>query len=408
MKRKTFAIVGASLAGAHAAHQLRRDGFDGRIVLIGAERHLPYDRPPLSKSVLVGEAEPATTALWSESDYAEADIDVLLATRVTRIRPAERVVELDNGLDMVADQILLCTGSYPRKLRIPGLEQQGVFALRTLDDSVRLHGALLPGASVVVIGFGFIGAEVAAAAVKRGCEVKLVEAAALPMQRVLGSEVAQRYCDLHREHGVDIHLNAAVGKVRGNGRCQSVVLANGCELPADVVVYGVGASPSTELAETAGIEVDNGVVVDARCQTSIDGIFACGDVAIRPSTFSTGNIRLETWQNAYRQGMAAAKAMLGSKEPFDELPWFWTDQYDVKMQLAGLCYPSDEVIWRGAQDSFDCLVFYISESRVRAVLGFNRPRDVRAVMHLIRKQVPVNSAELGDEWSNLTGLSSCL
>jgi 3-phenylpropionate/trans-cinnamate dioxygenase ferredoxin reductase subunit len=405
MPKRTFAIVGASLAGAHAAHQMRREGFDGRVVLIGAEPHLPYDRPPLSKEVLLGKTEPATTALWTQADYTQAEIDVLLATRVTRIRPAERVLELDGHPDLSVDGILLATGSHARKLPIPGLDQLGVHTLRTLDDALRVRDALQPGANVVVIGFGFIGAEVAAAAVQRGCTVTLVEAAALPMQRVLGAEAGQLYCELHTNNGVDVRLNAIVKEIRGDGNCRAVVLADGGELPADVVVYGVGAAATSELAEAAGIEVANGIVVDAQCRTSIEGIWACGDVAARPSSFAAGgNIRLESWQNAHRQAVAAVKSMLGSDQAFDDLPWFWTDQYDVKMQLAGLPSPNDTVVWRGHPGAFDCTAFYVSDGLLKAVVGMNRPREVRPAMDLIRNRVPVNPAELADESVNLRAL----
>ena len=396
MALKTFAIVGASLAGAHAAHQLRKEGFDGRILLIGAETHLPYDRPPLSKGVLLGTVEPAATALWSQADHAQADIEVMLATRVTRIRPTQRALELDDDSDIMVDRILLCTGAHPRTLAVPGLELSGVHPLRTLEDAVLIRDALQPGARVVVIGFGFIGAEVAAAAAIRGCRVTLLEAAALPMQRVLGATVGQRYCDLHKEHGVEVRLSSGVTEIRGKDHCRAVVLTDGNETPADVVVYGVGVTPSTELAEAAGINVANGIVVDAHCRTSIDGVFACGDVAARPSSFATANIRIESWQNAYKQGVAAAKSMLGSNEPFDDLPWFWTDQYDVKMQMAGLPSPTDETIWRPAPNGRDGVALYVSEGLCRAVVGFNRPREVRAGTELIRRRVPINRAALAD------------
>jgi len=405
MARKTFAIVGASLAGGHAAHQLRKDGFDGQILLIGAEHHPPYDRPPLSKAILLGEVEPPSTALWSEDDYVQAEIDVVLGTRVTRIDAAGRALEFENGRGATVDRILLCTGSSPRRPPVPGLDLPGVHTVRTLEDAVSVRDALLPGTEVIVIGFGFIGAEVAAAAAARGCKVTLVETAALPMQRVLGPDAARLYCALHERHGVTVRLNTGVAEVRGAGRCSTVVLTDGRELRADLVVYGVGAAASTELAESAGIACGAGILVDAQCRTSNSEVFACGDVASRPSSFASGHIRLESWQNAYKQAVAAAKSMLGSTEPYDELPWFWSDQYDVKMQMAGLPSPTDEVVWRGAPDSPSRSAFYVADGRVRAVLGFNRPRDVRSGTDLIRQGVVVDKARLADESVDLRSLA---
>lgn len=407
----TFAIVGASLAGAHAAHQLRKDGFDGRVVLIGAEPHLPYDRPPLSKGVLLGETEPEATALWAEADFAAADIELVLGARATRIRTVERLLELDGGAadggrSLPVDKILLCTGVTARRPTIPGMNLPNVTALRTLDDALRLREQLQPGARVVVIGFGFIGAEVAAAAAALGSQVSLLESAALPLQRVLGPQIGGRYRDLHLEHGVDVRLGAQVAELRGLDRCREVVLADGAALPADLVVVGIGADPAVALAETADLATANGVLVDAHCRTSVPGIYACGDVAARPSAYASGPLRLESWQNAYRQAVAAAKSMLGSAEPFDDLPWFWTDQYDVKMQMAGLPSAACEFVWRPGQGDMDGAAFYLADGVVRAVVGFNRPRDVRAGMDLIRKGVAVRPAELADASVDLRTLAA--
>lgn len=403
---ETIAIVGASLAGANAAQMLRREGFDGRVVLIGAEPQLPYDRPPLSKELLLGEIEPAKIALFPETAYAEASIEVLTNTRVTRLRPTERLLELDNGSTLQADRVLLCTGARPRPLAIPGLNLPGVYELRTLDDALRLREALAPGARVVVIGFGFIGAEVAAAANQRGCQVTLVEVAPLPMQRVVGQELGKLFVALHQEHGVDVRLGVVVEAIHGDGHCQAVALADGTTLPADVVVCGVGVLPNVELAEAAGITVANGIVVDARCRTSLPEVFACGDVATRPSSYAGGHIRLESWQNAQNQGIAAARALLGSTAEFDDLPWFWSDQYDVRMQMAGLPDATDEVVWRGSPDGYNCTIFYLRDGTVRAAIGLSRPRDVRAAMDLIRKRTRVEPATLRDESTNLRDLSA--
>ncbi len=402
---ETYAVVGASLAGGHAAHRLRSAGFAGRLVLIGDEPHLPYERPPLSKGILTGGQDAASTTLWPEPDFHDAHIELALGTRVTALLPGERRLTLADGRSLAVDRVLLATGSRPRALPVPGAEQTGVHALRTLDDAVRLREALAPGTRVVVVGAGFIGAEVAASARARGCDVTMIEVAALPLQRVLGPEFGRLYAELHRSSGVTVRLDAAVTEIRGDGRCRAVVLADGTELPADLVVYGVGAVPASELAAVAGIETGNGVLVDHFGRTSVPNVFAAGDVAARPSSFADRPVRLETWQNAQNQAISAADAMLGSARPFDEVPWFWSDQYDVNLQIAGLPAPTDEIVWRGDRETFDCTAFYLRDGVVRGAVGLNRKRDIRAAMDLVRLGVPVSAPVLADESVDLRALS---
>jgi 3-phenylpropionate/trans-cinnamate dioxygenase ferredoxin reductase component len=392
----TFAVVGANLAGGHAAHQLRRDGFDGRIVLIGAEPHLPYERPPLSKDILTGTADPEQAAIWTERDFADAGIELALGIRVTALDPRGRALALDDGRSLTVDKVLLCTGATPRRLPIPGDGLVGVHCLRDLDDAVRLRDALAPGARVVIVGAGFIGAEVAAAAVQRGCDVSLLEVAPLPLQRVLGPEVGALYAELHRQRGVDVRLGVAVEAFEGRGACERVRLGDGAAVDADLVVCGVGASPATELAERAGVRVGNGVLVDWACRTSIENVFAAGDVACRPSSYATAPIRLESFQNAQDQGIAAARAMLGAAMVFDDVPWFWSDQYDVKLQVAGLPGADAEVIWRGDPSELRACAFYLRDGIVQGAVGLNAPRDVRGAMDLIRRRAPVDRAVLTD------------
>lgn len=394
----TYAIVGANLAGGQAAHELRRCGFDGRIVLIGAEPHLPYERPPLSKDVLLGRTEAAATRIWPEDAYPAAAIEVRLGVRATRLRPSDRRVELDDGSALTVDKVLLCTGATPRRLGIPGLDRVGVHHLRTLDDAVALRAGLTPGARVVVIGAGFIGAEVAAAAVQTGCQVTLLEAAPLPLLRVLGAELAALYSGLHRDHGVDLRVGVNVAAVIGDGSCRAVALDDDTVIDADVVVCGVGVTPATGLAADAGINVTNGVEVDWYGRTSIAEVSAAGDVAARPSSYTDVLIRLESWQNAQNQAIAAARAMVDPEAAaFDDLPWFWSDQYDVRLQLAGFPRPDDTVIWRGDPASYQAAAFYLRNGIVAAVVGLNRPRDVRAGMTLITSRAAVQAQALADE-----------
>lgn len=400
----TIAIVGASLAGGQAALSLRQKGFAGRIVLVGGEPHPPYERPPLSKEVLMGEAEPSTTQLVPPERYAEADIELVLGVRATALLPAERSIVLDDGRSLVVDSLLLTTGARPRSVSLPGRDLGGVHELRTVDQAVALRDALRPQARVVVIGAGFIGAEVAAVARARGCSVALVELAELPLHRVLGPEVGGLYAKMHRSNGVELHLNSRPVAILGDTRCTAVELDNGLVLEADVVVCGVGVSPVTELAAQAGALVDNGIVVDGQCRTTIPNVYAAGDVASRPSSFAAGQIRLESWQNAQNHAIAAAAAMLGSAVDFDELPWFWSDQYNVNLQLAGLPSGHDTVVWRGDPDAFDCAAFYLRDGLISGVVGLNRPREVRATMDLIRGRIPVEPAALSDESTDLRSL----
>ncbi|MGE0304414.1 MAG: NAD(P)/FAD-dependent oxidoreductase [Acidimicrobiia bacterium] len=386
---ETIAIVGANVAGGQAALDLRTAGFDGRVLLIGTEPSLPYERPPLSKAVLAGATAPAATEIWPRTTFDAADIDVMTGTRVNRIDPARRRVELNSGEAITADRVLLATGARPRRLQTAGVSLAGVHELRTLTDAVKLRDDLVGGVRVVVIGAGFIGAEVAATARLLGCQVTLLEQAELPLLRTLGREVAQVYVRLHRAQGVQVHLGVGVTAILGDSRCRAVELDNGLVLPAEVVVCGVGVSPRVDLAEIAGLQVSDGIVVDDRCGTSIPEVFAAGDVARRPSSYASGSIRPESWQSAQRQGAHAARCMLGGTESFDDLPWFWSDQYDVKLQVAGFPTLADEMLWRGDPDSGHAVALYLSQGVVCAAVGLNRPREVRAAMELIRSRVHV-------------------
>jgi 3-phenylpropionate/trans-cinnamate dioxygenase ferredoxin reductase subunit len=401
----TVAIVGANLAGGHVAHALRREGFDGRVVLIGAEPHLPYERPPLSKDVLIGTAEPSSTQVWPEAAYVDAAIEPVLGTRVTRIDPAARRVELATGASLTADHVVLCTGSHPRPVPV-GRRLAGMHDLRTLDDALALRAELRAGCRLVVVGAGFIGAEVAAAGIALGCDVTMIELAALPLQRVLGAEVGRLYAALHAARGVDLHLGVGVASIEGDDRCRAVVLSDGSRIETDLVVFGVGVVPAAELAEAAGIVVGNGIVVDHACRTSIPEVLAAGDVTCRPTSFAPGPIRLETWQNAQNQAIAAAKTIAGTEVRFDDVPWFWSDQYDVNLQVAGIPQPHHDVVWRGSGEGMDGVAFYLDGEVVAAAVGLNRPRDVRAAMSLVQQHRQVRRADLSDESVDLRRLPS--
>ncbi|WP_016746966.1 NAD(P)/FAD-dependent oxidoreductase [Rhizorhabdus wittichii] len=403
MTRKTFAIVGASLAGAHAAFQLRKDGFDGEILLIGDEAHLPYDRPPLSKAFLLGKAGEDALLLRQESDYSDAAITPVLSTRIASIDRSARSLETTNGRSISFDKLLICTGARARDLPFAPEAQANIHTLRSLDDAARVRAELLPGRRIVVIGFGFIGAEVAAAAQELGCAVTLVEASEAPMQRVLGSEGASRYCGLHASRGIDIRLSTSVLQIReAPDGSKLVVLSDGSELACDAVVYGIGSTPNCEFAQASGLEIANGIAVNAFCETSVEGIYAAGDVAARPTAYASGLVRLESWQNAYRQAVAAARSMLGHREAYDDIPWFWSDQYESKMQLAGLPGTHDQIVWHDqGEDGFSGTAFYFTQRRLTAVLGLNRPRDVRFGMEVVKAGGAVTPDDVRSEGFNI-------
>ena len=404
MTARSFAIVGASLAGARAAQALRRQGFDGRIHLIGAEEHAPYDRPPLSKGVLIDGLDPASTALEPEAYWADEQIELHLGRPVVALHPAERQVELAGGDRIAADRVLLTTGGRARRLPVAGADLAGVHCLRTLDDAVGIGEGLVDGAHVLVVGAGFIGAEVAAAARSRGCAVTLVEIAEVPLARVLGVEMGEFYGRVHRDRGVRLLTGVGVVELRGDTAVREAVLGDGTTIPVDLVVVGVGIEPSTELAAAIGAEVGNGIVVDEYCETTVPGVYAAGDVANHPNGILGGRVRLEHWRNAQNQAAAAASSMLGRPERFCEVPWFWSDQYELKLQVAGHPHPGDEVVRRGA-DGTAFSAFYLRDGVVRAVVGVNRPGDVRAGMDLIAHHVGVGPDLLRDEGTDLRALA---
>jgi 3-phenylpropionate/trans-cinnamate dioxygenase ferredoxin reductase component len=401
----SFAIVGAGLAGARAAQSLRKQGFDGRINLIGAEKHPPYDRPPLSKEVLGGKTSATATYLESDDYWDEQQINLLLGQPVVSLRPSERKLELADGRTLDADKVLLCTGGRPRTLNVSGSALPGVWYLRTIEDARSLREHLIAEARVVVVGAGFIGAEVAATARALGCDVTLVEIAHVPLWRALGEEVGRVYAEVHRDHGVRLMTGVGVDGIAGDFAVRQVILSDGSAIDADVVVIGVGLEPMTELATQAGAGVGNGIIVNEFCETTVPGIYAAGDVANHPNAIIGERVRLEHWQNAQNQAVAAASAMLGGREPFCEVPWFWSDQYGLNLQVAGHPHASDQIVWRGRRDPASFCAFYRKDGLVRAVLGVNRPRDIRAGMDLIARSMTVEADTLADESTDLRALA---
>ena len=345
-----FVIVGGGLAGAKAAETLREEGFDGRVVLLTEESEPPYERPPLSKGYLLGSDERDKAFVHPLEWYADNDIELRMGSRVTALHRDEHEVELDGGERIGYAKLLLATGSRPRRLEVPGADRADVRYLRELPDADHLRDVLDERHRVAVVGGGWIGLEVAAAARTHGAEVTLIEMADLPLQRVLGDEVATVFADLHREHGVELLLGTGVREIVADGdRVVALVTTDGHEVMADTVVVGVGITPRVELAEAAGLAIDNGVAVDAALRTSDPDVFAAGDVASVDHPRVGGRVRVEHWANALHGGPAAAKSMLGQEVTYDRLPYFFTDQYDLGMEYIGHAPPGgyDDVVLRG-------------------------------------------------------------
>jgi|DewCreStandDraft_1066081.scaffolds.fasta_scaffold00103_27 3-phenylpropionate/trans-cinnamate dioxygenase ferredoxin reductase subunit len=402
-QRRTVVIVGANLAGGRAAEALRQEGFDGRIFLVGAEPDPPYERPPLSKEYLRGEAPREKLFIRPDSFWREQEVELVLGVRAAAIDLQSRRVTLETGQTLQYDMLLLATGGRVRRLEVPGAHLEGVHYLRTIADSERIGAELRPGRRLVVIGAGFIGAEVAASARQKGVEVTMLEVLPVPLQRALGPEVGAIYAEIHRQHGVDLRLQEGIERLEGQGRVQRVVTSSGQTIECDAVVIGVGILPETSLAEAAGIAVENGVLVNEYCETTAPGVYAAGDVANFYNPVLQERLRVEHWANAQNQGIAAAKNML-RREPYAEVPWFWSDQYDLNLQYVGHAATWDQVVFRGDVEGRSFTAFYLRDGRLRAALAVNRPREVRFARELIRAGVAVSAAQLADEGVDLRQL----
>lgn len=402
---RTAVIVGASLAGGRAAETLRAEGFDGRVVLIGSESHRPYERPPLSKGVLDGTADAASAFLRPAEYYADNSIEEWYGTRASLIDVVARTVWTQDDRSVAYDMLLLATGAIPRRLSIPGSDLAGVHTLRTIDDALAIGARLESGARVVVVGAGFIGAEVAASGAGVGCDVVLLEMLDVPLQRVLGAEVGAICGEIHREHGVDLRTGVRIDHFEGDDRVRRVVLGDETTFEADVVVIGVGVDPADELARDAGIACNNGILVNETCETSAPGVFAAGDVANHPNPILGRRIRVEHWQNAQNQGAAAARAMLGSGAPHSEIPWFWSDQHGLNLQMFGHATQWESVALRGDVAGRAFSAWYLDRERVVAAFSINARKDARAGRDLIRSGVRVDAAELSDAGTDLRALA---
>ncbi len=396
-------IVGASLTGATAAVTLRNEGYEGSLVLVGAEAHLPYERPPLSKELLRGETTLDDALVRSQAAYDDAAIELRLGVAAQRVDAAERAVELVDGERLAYDAVLVATGGRNRRPPIPGIDLDGVLELRTVEDAERIRAAARQGGSAVVVGLGFIGSEVAASLRALGVHVTAIDETA-PLARVLGERVGEVMAGLHREHGVEVVLGDLVEAFEGVGRVSRVRTRSGRAVDCDLAIVGVGIEPAVEVAAGAGVEIDDGIRVDALCRTSIEGIHAAGDVA-RFDHPTLGRTRVEHWQHAIRHGEHAARSLLGKREPYAETPWFWSDQYEDNIQLAGLPGAWDELVIRGSLEERQFVGFYLEGGRLNAAVGLNRGRDVRRATPLVAARTKVDPALLEDEDVDLRDLA---
>ena len=414
MKRPPIVIVGASLAGGTAAVTLREQGFDGDLVLIGAERQLPYNRPPLSKGYLRGQDRFEDQLVKPASYYAEQRIQLKLGVRATAIDAKQKVVELESGESVVYDRLLVATGSRNRTLSVPGANLAGVFQLRTVEDCDRIRAAASRGRRAVVIGFGFIGSEVSAALRHVGVEVVAVEGGRVPLARVVGDEVGQVLADIHREKGVELISEDSVAALEGGDRVERVRTRKNRVFECDLVVAGIGIVPNIELLEAAGAQVDNGVLVDERCRTSLPDVFAAGDVTNHLHPIF-GRLRVEHWNNGYQQGRAAARSLLGGTQLYDYVHTFWSDQYEHLIEYVGFAPSWDRVVFRGRPESRKFLGFYLKDGIVRAAIGLNRggdPEDpqadseLKAAVEMVRRRASIDPKKLADENVELRKLAT--
>ena len=393
---ETFVIVGASLAGAKAAETLRTEGFDGRLVLIGAEPERPYSRPPLSKGFLLGDTAREKVFVHPENFYADNEIELRTSTTVESLDLSARQLEINGGERLAFDRLLLATGAAPRRLSVPGADLDGVLYLRDLEDAERIRERVERGGKAVFVGAGWIGAEVAAVARQKGLEVTIVERASVPLERLLGVEAGAVFRDLHAEQGVDFQEHTTLQGFDGGGSVEAVRTTDGRRIEADFVVVGIGVTPRTSLAERAGIRVENGILVDEHLETSVDGIFAAGDVANARHPFYGQHLRFEHWSNARHQGPAAGASMLRRGGVYDRVPFFFSEQYDVAIQYSGYAAGWDEVVFRGDPAAREFMAFWLAEGRVLAGMDVNAGQGRQAIEALILSSKEIDRDRLAD------------
>jgi 3-phenylpropionate/trans-cinnamate dioxygenase ferredoxin reductase subunit len=390
-----FVIVGGGQAGGWAAKTLRASGFEGSIVLISDEAHPPYERPPLSKAVLTAAKPPESCYLWSIDKLGELAIDFQRTSTATRVDRARREVLLSDGRAIRYDRLLLTTGARPRRVSCPGADLKGVRYLRSIEDSLDIGANLNADECLVVVGGGWIGLEVAASASSKGVHVTVIEAADRLCGRSLPLSLGKYFLQLHARHGVDVRLNARLESFLGrNGRVEGVLLQDGQVLQCSGAVVGIGVEPNTELAVECGLEVSNGIAVDEHGRTSDPEIFAAGDVANQPFDVASGRMRFESWKNAQDHAIGVAKAMLDQEVPSRDVPWFWSDQYDVNFQMFGLPPAGTDIYQKGDPSTGAFTQYFVTDGLLRAAAAVNGPRDLREAKKAIASREPFSTAGL--------------
>ncbi|HVL00272.1 MAG TPA: FAD-dependent oxidoreductase [Dongiaceae bacterium] len=401
---QTCVIIGASHAGSSLATAVRKEGWLGRIVVIGDETVLPYHRPPLSKALLMGEKTADQLEIFRASVYEKANIELRLGTSVEKIDRANKTVLLNNGELLAYDKLGLCTGARVRKLEIPGANLKGVHYLRTLADAQAVQQDVKPGGKAVIVGGGYIGLETAASLRKLGMDVTVLEMMNRILERVTAPELSAYYNDLHLRNGVNIVVNAQALELRGTDRVQRVVCNEGRTLDADLVIIGIGVIPNTELAADAGLEINNGVVVDELAQTSDPNIVAVGDCTNHPNDLLGYRLRLESVPNAMEQAKAAAASICGQAKAYHALPWFWSDQYQAKLQIAGMNRGYDRVVVRGMPSADQFVAWYLKGDQVLAADCINSPKEFMVAKKIIGLKVVLKDSDLADASVDLNAL----
>lgn len=394
--QNTVVIAGAGHAAGQTIVSLRQGGYAGRIFLVGEEPYLPYQRPPLSKKFLAGELDVSRLLLRQEKFYEEHAVDVLLNTRVTGIDAGSRTATLSNSSRLAYDKLVLATGSRARELDVPGSRLPGVHYLRTIHDVDRIRDHFHPGASLVIIGAGYIGLEVAAVAVTHGLKVTVVELASQVMARVEAPPLAEFMTRVHQAAGVDIRCSTGIRSFAGDSRLRGVVCSNGGEIPADLAIVGIGILPNVEVAEAAGIVCSNGIMVDEYCRTSDPDVLSVGDCTNHPNPLLGRRLRLESVHNAQEQAKTAASTILGRLEPYAQIPWFWSDQYDLKVQIVGFSSGTEQAVMRGDPDSRSFALFFLDDGRLTSCYAVNHPREFMLSKKLIALGARPDPAQLRD------------
>mgnify|MGYP003672667420 FL=1 len=393
---QTFVIIGAGQAGAWAIYALRDEAeFTGRIVLIGEEEYLPYERPPLSKSAMLGDTSVEDAYFWPREKYDEWNVEMHLGVGAEKIDRAAKIVTLADGEEIAYDRLLLATGTRPRLLRIDGADLSGVHYLRTIADTLAIQSDIPDNGSALIVGGGWIGLEVAGALSKRNCKATVIEVADRLCGRAVPPEISDWLLAFHQGHGVDIRLDSGIEQLLGeDGKLTGARLSNGDTIDCTLAIVGIGVVPNSELAEEAGLDIDNGVVVDEQGRTSDPDIFAAGDLTNHPNPLLGRRIRLESWENAQNQARVAAKAMADKGEDYAEIPWFWSDQFDANIQMIGLPQGWEQLVTRGDPASGEFITFYLRDGKIDGAISVNNSRDIRMAKRLMQSGKPVSAEDL--------------